>query len=406
MGVARAELETNLGEPHSTLDPPTREQVLERALGYRFSTGNAVRRLKNGDEIFPEMLETVKNAQHTIAFITFVYWTGDIAETFASALAEAAHRGVTVMIVLDAVGAAKMRPELVERLERAGAQVVWFRPKSTWRIWRISHRTHRKLLVVDHAVAYTGGVGIAKEWEGDGKRPGCWRDDHFRIEGPAVETLWSAFVGSWMETVHTLPLGWSEPRPTPNRRRGHPGNTSLQVVRGTASVGWSDVATALHATLSLAESRIRIQTAYFMPDSHLNRLLIDKVRSDVEVQILVPGPHQDEALVALANDERIIPLLQAGAELHTYMPSMMHAKIVTVDGALAMFGSANFNYRSLRKDDELILTTSDTELVAQLDADFDEDLELCERIEPGDVASRPWYRRLLSKFVSFFRTEL
>lgn len=397
------------GDPREApllVDEASRRDILERAIGYHFTDGNRIVPLRNGEEIFPEMLEAVRRARHTIAFITFVYWTGDIAEEFAAALADAAHRGVTVMVILDAVGAAQMRSDLIERLQQAGAQVEWFRPKSTWRLWRVSHRTHRKLLVVDHEIGFTGGVGIAHEWEGDGKTPGNWRDTHFRIEGPAVEGLWSAFVGAWMETVHNLPLGWNELGPTPPKRHGHPGNTYLQVVRGTASVGWSDISTAIHAALSLAERRIRIQTAYFLPDEDLQNLLIDKVGAGISVEIILPGPHQDQQLVALANDERLVNLIEAGAKIYTYQPSMMHAKILLVDDSLAIVGSANFNYRSLRKDDELLVTASDRELVDELSRDFDQDLELCEVLRSECLSRRPWYRRLLSSFVSMFRSEM
>lgn len=347
------------------------------------------------------MLEAIHDARESIAFITFVYWSGEIAEKFAAALSDAARRGVTVMVILDAVGARPMDRSLVEKMQHAGVQVTWFRPLRTWRVWRWSHRTHRKILVVDHEVGFTGGVGVAREWEGDARDETQWRDTHFEIRGPAVQALWGAFVGNWMETLHTLPRHWNAPM-FPEAA----GEAKIQLVRATASIGWSDAATAVFALVNVAEQRLRLATAYFVPDDDLADLLADKARSGVEVEVLLPGPHHDVKMCKLASEKTFRKLLEAGVRIHLFQPSMMHCKLILVDEQLAMIGSANLNYRSLRKDDEVILTVSDRGLVAKLDRDYDEDVQRSELLTVQRLEQRPWWRRFLSKFMYRFRSEL
>lgn len=399
---ARGEVSTTLERCSGpAMDPDAaRVRVLEQSLGIPFQRGNRVRALRNGKEIFPAMLEAIEGACESIAFITFVYWTGDIAMKFASALAGAARRGVTVMVLLDAVGARPMDKKLLHKMEEAGVQVRWFRPLGTWRVWRWSHRTHRKVLIVDHEVGFTGGVGIAKEWEGDARDETQWRDTHFEIRGPAVEALWGSFVGNWMETLHTLPRHWSRPIALKEA-----GTAEVQLVRASASIGWSDVVTAVFALVSLAQRRLRIATAYFVPDADLVELLADKARSGVDVDLLLPGPHHDHRMVKLAGQKKMRALLAAGVKIHRFQPSMMHAKIILVDDQLAMIGSANLNYRSLRKDDEIVLTVSDRQLVSELDHDFDQDLSRSKRLTEEQLANRPWWRKALSTFFYRFRYE-
>src|SRR5690606_17200742 len=180
-------------------------RALEATLGIPFAEGNSIRVLRNGKEIFPALLEAIEQAEHTIDFLTYVYWTGDIAERFADALIRKARQGVDVDVILDAFGAKQMNRQLVQKMEQAGVTVCWFRPM-TWRLWRFDNRTHRKILVCDGAVGFTGGVGIAEEWEGDALNPSQWRDTHIRVEGPAVHGIHAAFLGNWSEMGRTVKL--------------------------------------------------------------------------------------------------------------------------------------------------------------------------------------------------------
>jgi cardiolipin synthase len=379
-----------------------RERALEQVLGARFLGGNDVRVLKNGVEIFPAMLAAIEAAETSIAFVTFVYWQGEIAERFANALADAARRGVDVMVVLDAVGASDMSDALVALLEDAGADVRWFRPKATWRVWRTSHRTHRKLLIVDHDVGFTGGVGIAEEWTGDARSPDEWRDTHLEIRGPAVRNLWGAFAGNWIEMTADLPARWDDARPCDPI----PGSDErVLIVRSTASIGWSETASMFRTLLALAKRRVWAATPYFVPDDKTVEQLCRLAMDGADVRILLPGEHIDQTAVRLASERTMGALLEAGVRIHEYDPTMMHAKVLIVDDDLACVGSANMNQRSLRKDDEVSAVLSSPRLVELLGDHFMADLDRStERSLQG--WREAWWRRALGALLAPFRTEM
>jgi cardiolipin synthase A/B len=374
--------------------------VLEGLLGIPATAGNRIDVLRNGDEIFPAMLQAIEEAERSIDFLTFIYWTGQIAEDFADALAKRAAAGVRVRVLLDGVGARLMDKGLADRMTEAGAEVQWFRPPVQWRVWQVEHRTHRKVLVCDERVGFTGGVGIAEEWCGDARHPGEWRDTHFRVRGPAVDGLRGAFIGNWLETGQALfdEDEFADVEPA--------GEACVQVVRGGAGVGWSDIAILLRALVQLAEHRVRITTAYFTPDKTFIRLLCEAVERGVQVQVLTPGPHADKRIVQLASEADYEALLDAGVELWNYQPTMLHAKVVTVDDAVACVGSSNINSRSMARDDEVSMVLFDPELTAVLDGHADEDLEASVRIEEARWAHRSLPQKVLETATRVMRPRL
>jgi cardiolipin synthase A/B len=363
------------------------ENAVETAMGVPFMPGNHVRLLRNGDEIFPAMLGAIENARLYIDFLTFVYWSGDIAIRFAETLAEKARQGIDVRILLDGIGAGPMDFGLVELMRGAGATVQFFRLPTTWRVWRTSHRTHRKVLVCDGEIGFTGGVGIADEWCGNARHSGEWRETHVELRGPALIGLQAAFTGNWVEERHEVSELRREIDRTPK------GDVRVMSVRSTASVGWSDVATLLWTMIGNAEERVRITTAYLVPDPRTVALLCETARRGVKVEIVMPGPYTDQRVTQLAHGEDIRPLLDAGVVLHRYQPTMIHAKVVTVDGHLGLVGSPNINSRSLQKDDECCLVIRDDATVATLDRHFDEDVAVSEQDTIASWERRPWWRR-------------
>jgi len=375
------------------------QNILEATLGIPFTEGNAIRVLRNGVEIFPAMLEAIAAARRNIEFLTFVYWTGDIAKTFATALADRARDGVRVRVILDAIGAAAMDRGLVQQMEDAGVQVIWFRPPLRWKVWQIDHRTHRKVLVCDGRVGFTGGVGIAREWEGDARNEREWRDTHFEVRGPAVHGLRAAFIDNWVEAEQ--PLDRTQVAELPAQ-----GTALVQVMKGSAAVNWSAIATMFHVLLISAQRKLRIATAYFVPDPVMVELLIAAAKRGVDVQVLVPGPHMDERLAELAQEHTYVPMLQAGVRIFAFQPSMMHAKILTVDDTVAAVGSANFNQRSMSKDDELVMLVIDPPLLTTLDQQFTADLERSVELHADQMRRRGPVRKLASRFVSLFRQEM
>lgn len=378
------------------------QRTLEWALGQHFSPGNRVDVLRNGDEIFPAMLEAIEGARSSIAFVTFVYWKGDIAIRFAEALSAAAGRGVRVRVVIDALGGLPMEGRLVECMKDAGVHIQWFRPLSSLRFWRNTHRTHRKVLVVDHEVGFTGGVGIAEEWTGDARGPGEWRDTHFRIRGPAVLGLWAAFAGNWMEHLGVLP----DPADNPPVDR-EAGPTRVMCVRATSSLGWSDVGTLFDAALTVPRRRLWMTTAYFVPDDATVERLEQLARHGVDVRIIVPSAEQsDKRIVDFANQKIIRHLVKSGVHLFRFEPTMLHAKIILVDDALAVIGSANLNHRSVKKDDEIALAALDRDLVAALARDYEADLERSFEVTLDRIRRRPWWYHLLAHFSFRLRAEM
>ncbi|MBL29027.1 MAG: cardiolipin synthase B [Rhodospirillaceae bacterium] len=383
-----------------TAQSPDKELVLEGLLGIPFFDGNRIDVLKNGVEIFPAMLDAIREARESIEFLTFVYWQGDIAVRFAEALADRARAGVAVRVLLDSFGARPMRDTLIETMTEAGVDVRWFRPLETWRVWTIDNRTHRKILIVDGRVGFTGGVGIASEWEGDARDVTEWRDSHFRITGPAVHGLRGAFLGNWAESGGEMR---SLADHVPRLERA--GEARLQIVRSTASIAWSDVTTLFDLMSEIARKQLRIATAYFVPDDDMVQHLVDAAGRGVTVQIMLPGAHSDQRVSQLAGEAEYRALLEGGVDIRSYEKTMLHTKIVTVDGELACIGSPNANERSMRQDDEVAVVVSHPETVAVLDRHFDEDLAHCQDIDLDAWKDRGIGQRLLETAMQPFRRE-
>lgn len=362
---------------------------LERLIGIAATEGNALLPLRNGDEIFAAMLQSIRTARRTVDMMTFVYWRGDIARQFAEALADRARDGVRVRLLLDGFGSRQIEQDLLDLLDRAGVEVAWFRKPLYLTPFKQNHRCHRKVLVVDEETAFTGGVGIAEEWCGDARNEHEWRDTHVRVRGPAVDGLAAAFAQNWAECHDTL-------FDTRDRFTGHTpeGDAVVQVVRGSASLGWQDMQTLLRVMIECARDRFRLATAYFAPDAYFIDLLCAAARRGVEVEILLPGPHTDKRVCQLAGQHYYQDLLDCGVRIFEYQPTMMHAKVITVDRVAALVGSTNFNRRSLDHDEEVMLAVLDEDFAAVLDRHFDEDIQVSRRIEKGRWTRRSALRRL------------
>lgn len=375
----RADLDTRTREARSL----RLRRRLERLIGIAATEGNALLPLRNGDEIFGAMLEAIRGAEHTVDMMTFVYWRGDIARRFAEALAERARAGVRVRLLLDGFGSRPIEKDQLDLMGVAGVDVAWFRKPLHLSPFKQNHRCHRKVLVVDETTAFTGGVGIAEEWVGDARDENEWRDTHVRVRGPAVDGLAAAFAQNWAECHEEL---------FDDRDRfvgGTPqGDAVVQVVRGSASFGWQDMQTLMRVVLESAEERVRLTTAYFAPDAYFTGLLCAAARRGVEVEILLPGPHTDKRVCQLAGQRYYEELTACGVKIFQYQPTMMHAKVVTVDRIASLVGSTNFNRRSLAHDEEVMLAVMDSGFTAALDGHFDEDRERSVLIEHGR-----WKRR-------------
>lgn len=378
-----------------------KSHILEQTIGIPFSKGNSVSILKNGDEIFPEMLQAIQNATQSIDFLTFVYWKGGIANQFAEALSKKAKEGLQVRVLLDAYGALPMKNSLEKMMLDAGVQLVWFRPLVRWKVWKTDNRTHRKILICDNEIAFTGGVGIAEEWEGNAQNPSEWRDTHFKIIGPTISGIKSAFIENWIEATDQLDLGLVEDIKSKND-----GDTLIQTVRTSSSVRWSDIVLLYQSLVKLATKRIWISTAYFNPDQSLVDLLSEKSNAGVDVKIILPGNHTDQKISKVIAEDSFEELLNAGIEIYYYTRTMMHAKILLVDDDLSCIGSANFNHRSMLKDDEINLVLIDKKISSELSSHFEEDLLHTDRVEKRRWKKRSFFRRISEGLTRTIKQEL
>lgn len=389
----------------ATADSDERKQRLrrrlERLIGVAATEGNELVALRNGDEIFPAMLDAIRTARHTVDMMTFVYWRGEIATEFAEALAGRARAGVRVRLLLDGFGARQIEADLLDDMDAAGVQIAWFRKPVWLSPFKQNHRCHRKALIVDERIAYTGGVGIAREWCGDARNPGEWRDTHVQVRGPAVDGVAAAFAQNWAECHDDL----YDERDRFTEQAQH-GTSIVQVVRGSASIGWQDMQTLIRVMLTSAEERFRLATAYFAPDAYFVDLLRATARRGVRVEILLPGAYTDQRACQLAGQAHYTELLEAGVEIRQYQPTMMHAKIITVDRVASLIGSTNFNRRSMDHDEEIMLAVLDEEFTATLDGHFDEDLARSVAIDLSRWKRRAAFQRVREAAVTPIRRFL
>jgi cardiolipin synthase len=371
---------------------------LEVVIGTPFTEGNSIDVLRNGDRIFPAMLEAIRGAESTVDLMTFVYWQGDIAREFAAAMADRAKAGVRVRLLIDALGGRLIEKDLVSDMEDAGVQVEWFRKPLLKSPFKSNHRLHRKVCIVDGRIGFTGGVGIAEEWCGDARNEHEWRDTHLRVEGPAVDGLQSAFIQDWAESGRPL---YDDKDEFPVQPQS--GSSMVQIVRGSASLGWDDMQSAFHVMLSSAQERLRIATAYFAPDDDFLDTLCAAPARGVDVELLLPGPHADKRVSQLTSEGSYERLTNCGVKVRTFQPSMMHAKVMTVDGQAAVVGSSNFNRRSLDHDEEVVLIALDRELTAVLDTDLDDDFARSEEIDLTRWRNRSTRQRAMEAAVKPIR---
>ncbi|MBC2603875.1 phospholipase D-like domain-containing protein [Puniceicoccus vermicola] len=375
---------------------------LEKLLGIPSTEGNDLTFLRNGCEIFPAMLQDIEEAKHSIEFLTFVYWKGDIATEFATTLGKKAKQGLVVRVLLDSFGASSMDDGLVETMIEEGVDVRWFRPFSSMKIWRYDNRTHRKVLVCDNRVAYTGGVGIAKEWEGNARNPDEWRETHVRVEGPAVDGLIGSFWDNWIEAAP----GDFPKFDTNGDDQPQKGEDQILVLRSISRDTGSDVANMMRGIIGQARKTLWIATPYFVIDEPMVDLLCEKAKEGVEVKILLPGPHLDRRFEWYAAAKTFESLLEGGVEIHRYDQTMMHQKLMLVDGETSIIGSANFNQRSQRRDAEIVIAVFSKSRHEELKGHFEEDLKHAHQENEGSWAHRPWWKRITERFVRAFKSQL
>lgn len=374
--------------------------AVETIVSTRFIGGNRVQVLKNGDEIFPAMLSALSKAEKTIDFLTFIYWEGETARKFAEMLANKARQGVRVRVVLDAWGSMPMDKELVRDMNAAGVQVEHFRPKARWKFWENDHRTHRKILVIDDQVGFTGGVGIASEWEGDARNSDEWRDTHFLLDGPIAMGLKATFLTDWRDTGHAV-----NPSDADSKDVEEHGDVEVALIDGSVQIGYDDAERVLEAMIAAAEQRILIQTPYFNPSEIVLDLMKAAIDRGVAVELLVPGPHIDKRVSKIMAEDKYSPLIDIGARVWIFQPTMMHVKAFLVDGIVSMVGSINVNRRSMLKDEETAVVILNEKITQILEEHFHDDISRS-RLSKQDTNNRSIFRKVLAKLLKPVKDEI
>jgi cardiolipin synthase len=370
-------------------------------LGPALLPGNLVQGLQNGDEIFPSMLQAIRSAQRTITFETYIYWSGKIGQNFAQAFAERARAGVKVHVLIDWIGSGKIDPRYIGEMEQAGVEIRRYNKPRWYSIGRLNNRTHRKLLVVDGAVGFTGGVGIADNWLGDAQDPEHWRDAHFRAEGPVAAQLQAAFVDNWMKASGEV-LHGTDYFPALEPRGSH----YAQVFISSPGGGAESVQLMYLLSIAAATRSIRLSMSYFVPDEVSIAAFLDALKRGVKVQIIVPGENIDTEVVRKASRATWGSLLAAGAEIYEYQPTMFHCKVMIVDDLWASVGSTNFDNRSFAVNDEANLNVYDTAFAKSQSAVFEQDLQHSRRITLEQWQRRPWLEKLLERAASLLGSQL
>lgn len=366
-----------------------------------FVEGNTIQTLLNGDQIFPAMLESIRKAKQTISFESYIYWSGNTGEIFAKALAERAKNGIKVHVLLDWAGSGKISKDLIETMTSAGVEVERFHAPQWYNITRLNYRTHRKVLIVDGEVGYTGGVGIADEWTGSGLDPKHWRDTHYKVEGPVVNQMQSAFMDNWRKArpqVYTSESYFPENKPH--------GKAKAQMFISSAEEGGSSVRVMYLIAIASARKSIYLESAYFVPDQHVIEQLIAAKKRGVDVKIIVPGPVTDSEVVKLASRELWGDLLKENIDMYAYQPAMFHCKVFIVDNFFVSVGSTNFDERSFRINDEANLNVLDYSFAEDQIKAFNLDMSRSKKITFNEWKERPIGEKLIGKISWVFRSQM
>jgi cardiolipin synthase len=361
--------------------------------------GGRITALRNGDEIYPAMIAAIDRATRSVSFETYNYLDGQAADRFTASLVDAARRGVKVRVILDTVGATPPPDSLREDLDAAGAKVAWFNPVGMWTVEATNNRTHRKLLIVDGQTGFTGGAGVADHWLGDARNEHEWRDTHFQITGPLVRALEACFYENWIEAGGTdVPELPETSLPVPSADSGE---TAI-ALWSNPTVGVSNVKLLYLYSIDAARRTIDIQSPYFVLDGSVREALARARGRGVRIRVLTDGDRTDARSVKHASRNEYASLLEAGDRVFEYQPTMMHAKVMIVDGRWSIIGSANFDNRSLELNDEITIAVDDGALAQTLTTAFNADLGHSKEWTTDTWGRRPWHWKVRERMWGLF----
>ena len=367
--------------PDVSIDRPTFGRTLEGQADAELVHGNRAQVLLNGDEIFPAMLAAIRQAKVTITFANFIYEKGDIAREMAEALAERCRAGVGVNVLLDAVGSENMPKAYKDTMKRSGCHVASYHSLNPLALKRINHRNHRRVLVVDGRIGFTGGTGVGEKWTGNGRGRDHWRQTDVRVEGPIVRQIQSAFAENWRDATGVL-LSGDAYFPEIRAR----GRLVAQTIKSSPASGAADAYLLFLLAIEGARSSILLTNPYIVPDGTMTDAIVRAVKRGVDVSILTAGVADTtlDRLVREASHAHFGRVLDAGAKIYEYGPALLHAKTMVVDGRWVSIGSANLDNRSFNLNNELNLAFMDRALAARMTEVFREDLKYAKPVGYDD----------------------
>jgi len=393
-------IDTQLTRQYDTDDPQFRRS-LGVLLGPPIIEGNKAEVLLNGDRIFPAMLDAIRSAQKSISFETYIYWEGTIGREFTEALSERARAGVKVHVLLDWIGSMKIDDASLDQMRKAGVEVHRYHKPVWWKLARLNNRTHRKLLIVDGKVGFTGGVGIADKWRGNAQDPEHWRDSHFRVEGPVVGQMQAVFNDNWTKATGAVLDG-----PAYFPALVAQGDMPAQMFSSSPTGGSESMHLMYLLAITAARRTIHLSNSYFVPDELAVKALVAAAKRGVDVRIITPGPIIDSDVVRAASRERWGELLEAGVKMAEYQPTMYHVKALVVDSLLVSVGSTNFDNRSFILNDEANLNVLDPDFAKQQEAVFDDDWKHARQITLQAWENRPFMEKIGGKLADLIGAQL
>jgi len=381
------------------------QNTIEGVTGMQFVAGNHVTIHNNGDEFYPAMLDAIESAQRSITMEQYIYWDGEVGRRFAEAFADKAREGVEVKLLLDAIGSATLGTEIFRILADGGCQLAWFRPIHWYTLHRANRRDHRKSLIVDGRIAFTGGAGLADQWLGAAADEREWRDIQVAITGPAALAQQSGFALNWLETTGEI-LSGERFFPEPRSETGEDGGVRVLTILSSPALGAGSVGTMYLAAVQCAKRELLIANPYFIPDARVIDMLAAARGRGVAVRLMVAGEHID-AWWARHNGVRLYGrLLEAGVEIYEFRPTMLHQKTMLVDGVWATIGTANFDNRSFAMNEETNLCFHDGTIAEELRAIFTSDLQRCERIDFAAWRRRGLWQRIQEQCASLLEDQI
>lgn len=372
------------------MDSPDFRRSLE-VLGTELLPRNSATLLQNGDETFAALLAAIRGSRKSVNIELYIFNEGRVGAEFARALSERAHAGVEVRLLVDGFGS---HPgDLADAMSAAGVRIAVFKPLRIYSLDRIGNRTHRRIMTVDGQIGFCGGFAVDDRWQGNARDPSEWRDTNIRVEGPVVAELQHVFLEDWVHTTGEVLHGPSQFPPIEPA-----GSTLAQAVSSSRADQSSMAKLQYYMGIQAARKTIWIENAYFVPDRQIREGLVRAARRGVDVRVIVPGKYIDSPNVRLASRFHYGELLDGGVSIYEYLPTMMHNKVMVVDGIWTSIGSINFVNRSMKKNAEANLSIYDRAFAAQVEKMIEADLLRCERF-----TKEKWKKRgLLARFGETF----